>query len=143
MSFPASTTQVPTENLDSGGDNPALARVDLLQSVQLLNQIIDGQNAESGVAVLDSSGKIPSDRLPQTIAYSGAGYQYIAPAGGIVEIQSLLRLAPLLKVQVQALNTATLASGTVAYCSNVSTGTAALVVWNGSAWKQIALGANL
>jgi hypothetical protein len=143
MSFPASTTQVPTENLDSGSDNPSLARVDLLQTVQLLNQIIDGQNAADGVAVLDSSGNIPSSKLPQTIAYAGAGYQYIAPAGGIVEIQSLLRLAPLLKVQVQALNTSTLASGTVAYCSNVSTGTAALVVWNGSAWKQIALGSNL
>jgi hypothetical protein len=143
MSFPASTTQVPTSNLDSGADNPALARVDLLQTVQLVNEIIDGQNAADGVAVLDATGSIPSSRLPQTIAYSGAGYQYISPASGIVEIQSILRLAPLLKVQVQAISTATLSSGSIAYCSNVTTGTAALVVWNGSVWKQIALGSNL
>jgi hypothetical protein len=143
MSFPASTTQVTTDNLDSGADNPALARVDLLESVELLNEIIAGQNAADGVAVLDGTGSIPSSRLPQTIAYSGGGYQYISPLSGIVEIQSVLRLAPLLKVQVQALSTATLSSGSIAYCSNVTTGTAALVVWNGSVWKQIALGSDL
>lgn len=143
MSFPSSTTQISTDNLDSGSDNPALARADLLQTVQLVNQIIAGQNAAGGALVLDGTGLVPSSRFPQTISYSGGGNQIISPANGVVEIQSLVRLAPLLKVQVQAINTATLASGTVAYCSNVSTGTAALVVWNGSAWKQIALGANL
>jgi hypothetical protein len=143
MSFPASTTQVSTDNLDSGADNPSLARVDLLQSVQLLNEIIDGQNDENGVAVLDGSGLIPSSRLPQTIAYSGGGNQYISPANSVVEIQSVLRLAPLLKVQVEAINTATVELGSIAFCSNVTTGTAALVVWNGSVWKQIALGSDL
>jgi hypothetical protein len=143
MSFPASTTQVSTDNLDSGADNPSLARVDLLQSVQLLNEIIDGQNAAGGVLVLDGAGLVPSARFPQTMAYSGGGNQFISPANGVVEIQSILRLSPLIKAQVEALNTATLNIGSIAFCSNVTTGTAALVVWNGSNWKQIALGANL
>jgi hypothetical protein len=117
-----------------------LARVDLLQSVELLNEIIDGQNAAGGALVLDGSGLVPSSRFPQSISYAGAGFQYISPASGVVEIQSILRLAPLLKVQVEAISTATLSSGSIAYCSNVTTGTAALVVWNGSNWRQIALG---
>jgi hypothetical protein len=143
MAFPASSTQVSTANLDSGTDNPALARADIYQAVGLLNDIISSQNAASGVAVLDGSGLIPSNKLPQTISLATGGVQYISPTSGIVEIQSLLRLSPLLKVQVQGLNTATISAGTIAYCSNVSTGTAALVVWNGSNWKQIALGSNL
>jgi hypothetical protein len=143
MSFPSSATQVSTDNLDSGADNPSLARVDLLQSVQLLNEIIAGQNAADGVLVLDGSGLVPGARFPQTMAYSGSGNQFISPANGVVEIQSVLRLAPLLKVQVEALNTATLSSGSIAYCPDVTTGTAALVVWNGSVWKQIALGSDL
>lgn len=143
MSFPANTTQVSTDNLDAGTDNPALARADIYQAVQLLNEIIAGQNANGGVAVLDGSGLIPSNRLPQTISLTTGGVQYISPSSGIVEIQSLLRLSPLLKVQVQGINTASISAGTIAYCSNVTTGTAALVVWNGSNWKQIALGANL
>jgi hypothetical protein len=140
MSFPASTTQIPTTNLDSGADNPSLARVDLLQAVQLLNDIISSQNAASGAVVLNGSGQLPSTALPQSISYSGAGFQYISPASGVVEIQSILRLAPLIKAQVLALSTATLSIGSVAYCSGVSTGTDALVVWNGSDWRQIALG---
>ena len=143
MSFPASSTQVNTTHLDSGTDDPSLARADLYQTVTLLNEIIAGQNAGSGVAVLDGNGQLPSNRLPQTIGWTGGGYQYIAPASQIVEIQNILRLSPLLKVQVQAINTATLTSGCIAYCSNISTGTAGLVVWDGSAWKTISLGATL
>ena len=142
MSFPASTTQVSTDNLDSGADNPALARADIYQAVQLLNEIIAGQNANSGVAVLNGSGLIPSDRLPQTIALS-AGVQYISPASGIVEIQSLLRLSPLLKVQVQGISTSTISAGTMAYCSNVTTTTSGVVMWDGSAWKTINFDGNL
>jgi hypothetical protein len=140
MSFPASTTQVSTDNLDSGADNPALARIDLLQSVQLLNEIIAGQDDAGGVLVLDGAGLVPSARFPQTISYSGSGNQYISPANSVVEIQSILRLAPLIKAQVLAISTATVEIGSIAYCSGVTTGTDAIVVWNGSNWRQIALG---
>lgn len=143
MSFPANTTQVSTENLDSGADNPALARSDIYQAVQLLNEIIAGQNDSSGVAVLDGSGLIPSNRLPQSISYSGGGNQLITPANGIVEIQSILRLAPLLKIQVEGISTATITSGSIAYCSNITTTTSGLVIWDGSVWKTIDFSGNL
>jgi hypothetical protein len=143
MSFPASTTQVSTEHLDSSTDNPGLARADILQSVTLLNEIIAGQNAANGVAVLDNNGSIPSTRLPQSIEWSGVGNQVIAPAEGVVEVQSILRLSPLFKSQIQALTTATLQTGSLAYCSDISTGTSGVVLWNGSAWKIVSFSGDL
>lgn len=143
MSFPANTTQVSTDNLDSGADDPSLARADLLQCVQLVNEIIAGQNAASGVAVLDGSGKIPQTQLPQSITYTGAGFQIINPTSGFVEIQNLLRLFPLTKAQVTATSTATLVAGTIAYCADVTTTTSGLVFYDGSVWKTISTSGNL
>ena len=138
MSFPPNTTQVSTEHLDSGADDPSLARSDIYQAVTLLNEIIAGQNDSNGVAILDGDGHIPYNRIPQNIAWAGAGNQVIAPSNGIVEIQSVLRMAPLLKVQVQALDTSTLTTGCLAFCSDVTTSTSGIVIWDGSAWNTIA-----
>lgn len=137
MSFPAPTTQVSTANLDSGTDNPSLARADLLQAVTVLNEIVAGQNDINGVLTLDGFGKVPYNRLPQNIAWTGAGNQVIAPQNGVVEIQSVLRLSPLLKVEVQAIDTSTIASGCIAYCSDITTSTSGLVIWDGSVWNTI------
>lgn len=139
MSFPNASTQVSTDNLDAGSDNPGLARADLYQAVGLLNEIIAGQNDAGGVAVLDYSGKIPSTRLPQTISLVGAGAQTFSPDSGVVEIQSVLRLAPLLRAQINDVSTATYGAGLIAYClDGITTGTDCLVIWNGTAWKTLA-----
>lgn len=137
MSFPSPSTQVATTHLDSGSDDPSQARGDLLEAVTLLNEIVAGQNSADGVAVLDSSGSIPYNRLPQSIAWQGVGNQIISPVSGIVEIQDIVRLTPLLKAQLQSISTATLTAGCIAYCSDVSTGTAGVVVWTGSVWNTI------
>lgn len=143
MSFPSSTTQVSTEHLDSNTDSPGLARADLYQTVTLLNEIIAGQGLANGVAVLDNNASIPSTKLPQTIAWTGVGNQVIAPTEGVVEVQSILRLSPLFKSQIQALSTATLQTGSLAYCSDISTGTSGVVLWNGSAWKIVSFSGDL
>lgn len=143
MSFPSPSTQVATTHLDSGSDDPSQARGDLLQAVTLLNEIVAGQNAADGVAILDSQGAIPYNRLPQSIAWQGVGNQIIAPVSGIVEIQDIMRLTPLLKAQVLSVSTTTLTAGCIAYCSDISTGTAGIVVWTGSAWNTIAFAGTL
>lgn len=137
MSFPSPSTQIATTHLDSGSDDPSLARADLLQAVTTLNEIVAGQNAADGVAILDSQGAIPYNRLPQSIAWSGVGNQIISPTSGIVEIQDIVRLTPLLKAQLQSISTTTLTAGCIAYCSDVSTGTAGVVVWTGSVWNTM------
>ena len=143
MSFPASTTQISTEHLDSNSDSPGLARADLYQTVTLLNEIIAGQNGVNGVVVLDSNASLPSTKLPQTIAWEGVGNQIIAPTSQVVEVQSILRLSPLFKSQIQALTTASLQTGYLAYCSDISTGTSGVVLWNGSAWKIVSFSGDL
>ena len=143
MTFPASTTQIPTTNLDSGSDDPSLARLDLLQCITVVNEIVAGRDAALGAATLDSNAKIPSNRLPQLIAWNGAGNQVIAPANAIVEIQSVLVLSPLTKQDIQSVSTSTLQIGSIAFCSNVTTTTNGIVFWNGNNWKTISISGNL
>jgi hypothetical protein len=143
MTFPASSTQVPTTNLDSGADDPSLARADIYQAVTLLNEIIAGRDAALGAATLDSGGKIASSRLPQNIVWNGGGNQFIAPTTGVVEIQSVLRLSPLTKAAIQSVSTATIGQGSLAYCSNITTTTSGIVYWDGNNWKTITAGGNL
>jgi hypothetical protein len=143
MTFPVSSTQVSTDNLDAGTDNPSLARADIYQAVTLLNEIIAGQGDIGGVAILDGNGKVPSNKLPQTIALSGTDPQTIAPTSGVVEINKLLRLVPQTTAQIQAITSATLSSGSIGFCSDITTTTSGLVVWDGSIWKKINYSGNL
>lgn len=64
MSWPGST--VPTTNLDAGTDSPASARADLKTAVDHLNTIIGARGSTTGIASLDSSGKVPFAQLPVT-----------------------------------------------------------------------------
>jgi hypothetical protein len=143
MSFPSNTTQVSTDNLDAGSDNPALARGDLLLAVQLVNEIVAGQNDAGGVSVLDGQGRVPNTRLPQSITWNGGGNQIINPTTGIVELNSVLRLAPLTKSAIQSVTTATLQQGMIAFCSNLTTTTSGVVYYDGTNWKTVSTSGNL
>ncbi len=66
MSWPSVT--VSTTNLDSGADNPALARADLLQAVQNLNTVQAARASANGVAPLGADAKVPVIYLPVGVA---------------------------------------------------------------------------
>lgn len=138
MAFP--TTQVVTTNLDSGTDDPSLAREDLLDAVQKLNIIISEGGAANGVALLSSSGKLSATAMPTQI--TATGVQVLNPTGGVVNIQDVLRLSPLTTTELNAL---TSVAGDFAYCSSGSdsSGEPCLALYDGTNWRAIELGAVL
>ena len=137
MGFPTGTT-IATTNLDSGSDDPSLARGDLLTAVQSLNTIIAGAGAADGVALLNSSGQIPSNQIPNAISPT-AGVLTLSPVEGFVKIQDILRLQIMTTDQLQ--NLANIAEGDCAYCSDGATGGKCLAVYNGTNWLRVTLGA--
>lgn len=136
MAFPSGTT-IPTTNLDSATDSPALARADLLAAVQALNALIASENGDNGVCVLTGNGHIPSSTIPAQITLS-TGVQVINPVSGVVNIRDILRLQPTTVADLQAL---TSEAGDVAYCSDGASGTPCLAFYNGSNWVRISVGA--
>lgn len=135
MAFPTNT--VKTTNLDSGADDPSLARVDLLDAVQKVNTIISEGGAANGVALLNSSAKLNSTQIPATI--SATGVQTLSPTSGVVAIQDILRLGGLTVSDLSAL---TSQAGDIAYCTDGSgsTGEPTLAVYDGTNWRAIELG---
>lgn len=138
MAFP--TSQVSTTNLDDAADDPSLARADLLDAVQKLNTIIDEGGSASGVALLNSSGKLSATQMPGSI--TATGVQVINPTGGVVHIQDILRLTPKTDTELNAL---TSVAGDVAFCSSGvdSAGEPCLALYDGTNWRAITLGAVL
>jgi hypothetical protein len=134
MSFP--TTQVSTDNLDAATDDPSLARADLYQSVVNLNAIVAGAGAASGVALLDTSGRLASTKLPQSITYTN-GNQIINPSTKIVNIQDIVRLTAQTKSDILAINTGTLTRGDISFSSDGNSGTVAICLYDGSKWLRI------
>lgn len=137
MSFPS--TQAGTTHLDAGTDDPSQARADLLLTVQNVNTIIAGAGAANGVALLNSSGQVPSNQMPNSIAPT-SGVLTLAPTSGVVKIEDVLRLQILTFDTIQAL---TGTEGDVVYCADGDSGNPCLAVFDGSNWKRIALGANI
>lgn len=138
MAWPSST--VNTTNLDSASDKPADARADLLSAVQAINNIINARGQASGVASLDSSGLVPDAQIPDTISSDSGNDLTFTPASQRVSIFYTAQLQARTVTQLTAL---TAAAGDVAYCSNGDAGAACLAVYNGTAWKRIALGATI
>lgn len=138
MAFP--TSQVTTDNLDAGTDDPSLARADLLDAVQKLNTIISEGGAANGVALLSSSGKLSATQMPAQI--TATGVQVLNPTSGVVNIQDVLRLSPLTTTELNAL---TSVAGDFAYCSSGSdsSGEPCLALYDGTNWRAITLGAVL
>lgn len=62
MTWP--TDDLTTTHLDAGTDDPSQARAELLAAVQKIQAILTQRGAASGIAELDSSGLIPTNRIP-------------------------------------------------------------------------------
>lgn len=135
MAFPINT--VSTANLDSGTDDPSLARQDLLDLAEKLNTIISERNTADGVLVLDINGRVPAAQVPAT--QSPQNDLTLAPSTGVVKIQDVLRLQQLSVTEVEA-RTGN-AAGDVAYVLDGDGGNPCVAVYDGTEWKSIALGA--
>lgn len=136
MAFPSGTV-IENSNLDSGTDSPANARADLLSLVNAFNQVIASENGNNGICVLDNSGKIQVAQLPTNINGSSLSLQ---PSTGVVQIVDCIRL-PRKTVSDLAIDFPTPQAGDIVNLSNGDAGDPCLAVYNGSAWKVIALGA--
>lgn len=132
MAFPTGVV-ISEANLDSGTDDPSLARSDLLLAVQSLNTIIDGAGAADGVAVLDPSGRIPAAQIPPTLSPT-SGVMTLSPATGVVKIQDILRLQILTTGGVEAL---TGTEGDMAYVQDGNANTACLAIYDGTNWRRL------
>jgi hypothetical protein len=139
MAFP--TTQISTTNLDSGADDPSLAREDLLDAVQKVNTIISEGGAANGVALLGSGGKLSGTQMPAQI--TATGVQVLNPTSGVVNIQNILRLSGRTTAELNALSSQ---AGDVAFCTDGgddSAGVGCIAVYDGNDWRAIQLGAVL
>ena len=133
MPFPTGTT-ISTANLDSGTDDPSLARADIYAAVVALNNLIASADTASGLALLDGSAKYKATKFPTTIAVTGT--QILAPTTGIVNIQDVIRLTALTSTAISALATPLL--GDIAIASDADSGAPAIAFYNGTAWKYLA-----
>ena len=136
--FPGSTT-LTTQHLDNATDSPASARTELKAGVDATQAIIDSFDSASGIAALDSGGKIVNTKLPDTIISGSGAYLTLDPNTNIVKINNILALEPQTETQLNAQSG--LAEGQVAYCSNGAAGSKCLAVYNGSAWKRVDISA--
>lgn len=132
----ATLANVTTDNLNSSADNPSLARAELYAALVELQAVISGRGTANGVASLDNSTLIPAAQLPSTLTSATSSNLILAPDTGRVAIQNILYLTPRTVTQLNAL---TSLEGDVAYCSNGDAGSPCLAVYNGTAWKRIAL----
>lgn len=138
MSFPSGVT-VDTSNLDSGTDSPANARLDLLSLVTYFNALVASENANNGVCVLDNSGKVLVNQLPTNINPATLSLQ---PASGFVQIVDCIRL-PAKQVADLAIDFTSPQQGDIVSLSNGDAGDPCLAMYDGTAWKVIALGATV
>ena len=136
----ATLANVTTVNLDSASDDPSLARAELYNALIELQAVISGRGTASGVAPLNGSTKIDAVYLPNTVTSDGGVDLTIAPATLRTVFQNIIALTPRTVSQLTAL---TGVAGDVAYCSNGDAGNACLAVYNGTAWKRIALGTTI
>ena len=136
MAFPSGTV-IENSNLDSGTDSPANARADLLSLVNAFNQVIASENGNNGICVLDNSGKVQVAQLPTNINGASLALQ---PSTGVVQIVDCIRL-PRKTVSDLAIDFPTPQAGDIVNLSNGDGGDPCPAVYNGSAWKVIALGA--
>jgi hypothetical protein len=129
MTFP--TAAISTANLDSGSDNPANARADLLDLTQKVNTIISEANTAEGVLVLGADGKISTTQLPSNQVVTGI--QILQPTDGIVQIRTVLRMFPIYTEDLIA--DFSPSQGDIAMTIDGDAGNPALACYDGSAWR--------
>ena len=135
------STNIVTTNLDAGTDSPAAARPDLKAALDELTLVINGRAQASGVAPLDASSKILATYLPNELNSTSGTALTLDPATGKVNIEEVVNLAPQTLAQLNARTDK--AEGDIAYCSNGNAGSKTVAVYDGTAWKVVALGATI
>lgn len=137
MTFPTGT--ISTTHLDSSADDPSQARADIYNAVVALNTIITEANAAGGVAVLDGSAKIGVAQIPTSLSVTGD--LTLQPSTGIVTIRDILYINPQPTSDIELF--ASPAEGMLVYATDGAGGSPCLAVYDGTAWKRIALGATI
>ena len=135
MTFPTGTS-INTTNLDSGTDDPSLARADIYDAVVALNNIIASADTAQGVALLSASNKYDGTKFPTTIAVTGT--QTLAPTSGVVNIQDVLRLTALPSSSITSLASPQL--GDIAISTNADGGSPAVCFYDGADWTYLGFG---
>jgi len=137
MTFPTGTV-ISTTHLDSGDDDPSLARADIYAAVQALNQLIASENAALGVLVLDASGKVAASRLPNS--YSVTGNVTLSPTTGVVNVNRVLRLQQTVTADLGTdTGTTSPTAGDMVYLTDGDAGTPCLGVYDGTQWRVVRL----
>ena len=136
MTFPLSTT-IPTSNLNSPDSDPSLARVDLLQAVQLLNQIIASANAVNGVLVLNGLAKINASSLPGNLTITGD--ISLQPSTGVININRVLRLQNTFTTDLgtAATGTTSPSAGDLVYLVDGDAGQPCIGCYDGTRWRVV------
>lgn len=133
--FPSSAT-IATGNLDAATDSPASARADIKAAFDDLQSIVDSYDTASGIAALDSGGKVANTKLPDTLISSSSANLTLDPNTGMVKIQDFVNLNPVAHASLPA----SPVKGDVAFLTTDSTPATQnrLVYYDGSGWKYVA-----
>ena len=137
MTFPTGT--ISTTHLDSSADDPSQARADIYNAVIALNTIITEANTANGVALLDGTGKIGVAAVPTSLTVTGD--LTLQPSTGIITVRDILYINPQTTADINLF--ASPAAGMLVYATDGAGGSPCLAVYDGSAWKRIALGATI
>lgn len=137
MTFPSGQV-ISTDNVDSPIGDPSLARADILQAFQVLNQLIASENAALGILVLDSSGRVNTSYLPSNIQVQGS--LQLQPSDGVVNVRNVLRLNQINVDDIDfALGFTNPTAGDICYLVNGDAGNPCLGVYDGSQWRVVRL----
>ena len=132
MAFPTGTV-INTTNLSTAAGDPSLARADLFTAITAVNDIISSADQSSGIAMLSAIGKYDGSKFPTTITATGI----IAPTGGVLNIQDIVRLTAIHSADFAALSSQL---GDIAISDDADGGNPALCVYDGSDWRYLAMG---
>ena len=91
--FPTGVT-ISVDNVNETTDSPASARADIKSAFDQLNSITASYDGASGIAALDSSGKIAKTKLPDTLESSSSANLTLDPDTSMVKIQNFINLNP-------------------------------------------------
>ena len=138
MTFPTGTT-IPINNLNSPNSDPSLARVDLLQAVQALNQLIASANLASGVLILNGSGQVTAARLPNALTVTGD--LSLSPTTGVINVNRVLRLQNtyVADLGTAAVGTETPTAGDLIYLVDGDAGQPCIGCYDGTNWRVVRL----
>jgi hypothetical protein len=137
MTFPSGTT-ISTANVDSPNGDPSLARQDILQAFQALNQLIASENQALGILVLESNGRINSTYLPANLQVQGS--LALQPSTGVVNIRNVLRLNQINVDDIDiALGFQNPTAGDICYLVNGDAGKPCLAVFDGTEFRVVRL----